>query len=71
LSTQSLTDLAPGQIIQTNQHIDLPIELHVNGRCLYLGTLGQVRRQVGLQIAERVSRATGDSTARTTRGRIL
>ncbi len=71
LSARSLTDLAPGQIIQTSQYIDLPIELHVNGRCLYLGTLGQVRRQVGLQITETVSLTPGDSAVRTTRGRVL
>jgi flagellar motor switch protein FliM len=71
LSARSLADLAPGQVIQTNQHIDLPIELHVNGRCRYLGTLGQVRRHVGLQITATIANTSGKGKLRTTRGRIL
>lgn len=71
LSARCLAALAPGQVIQTSQHIDLPIELHVNGRCRYLGTLGQVRRHVGLQITATVASPPRHSTQRTTRGRIL
>lgn len=71
LSTRSLVNLKPGQVIQTTQHIELPIELHVNGQCRYRGTLGQVRRHVGLQITEKLSVTPGNGAVRTTRGRVL
>ena len=71
LRARSLAGLSVGQVIQTGHHIESPIELHINGRCRYLGTLGQVRGHVGLQISETISARPGHNAGQTTRGRVL
>jgi flagellar motor switch protein FliM len=71
LSARSIADLTVGQVIQTKQHVEMPIEIHVNEHPRYLGTLGQVRKHVGVQLTETVSGGKTDTPMRTTRGRVL
>ena len=70
IDARSIARLSIGQVIQTGQHVELPIELHINGRRRYLGTLGQVRRHVGVQVTEEVPDVPNQNTTRTMRGRI-
>jgi flagellar motor switch protein FliM len=71
LSARVLADLRPGQVLQTSQPADAPIELHLNGRLRFHGSLGQVRRHLGLRIAERVHRPESERPARTRQGRVM
>jgi len=71
LTARTLADLSVGQVIQTNQHVDTPIEVHINGQRRFLGTLGQVRKHVGVQLAEANPGVPTGKTVRTTSGRIL
>lgn len=68
LSAREIARLRPGQIITTTQPIDAPVELHVNGRCRFVGTLGQYRRTLGLKVTQPAG--PRDGTGRPTRGRI-
>lgn len=69
LSAREVAQLKVGQVIQTTQPIDGPIELHVNGARRFFGQLGQYRRQLGLKVTDAVP---GDTTTapRGSRGRI-
>ena len=69
LAARDVANLRVGQIIQTTQPIEAPVELHINGRCRFAGTLGQYRRTLGLRVtqATRVGVAAG---GRGSRGRI-
>ncbi len=69
LSAREVAQLRVGQVIQTTQPIDAPVELHVNGSRRFFGQLGQYRRQLGLKVTDA---AVGDSTnaLRGSRGRI-
>lgn len=52
LSARAVGDLAPGQTIHTGHPVDLPIEVHVNGRLHHLGVLGQLRRYIGVRLVQ-------------------
>lgn len=69
LAARDVAGLKIGQIIQTTQPIDGPIELHINGARRFVGQLGQYRRTLGLRITEPAP-AMIVPTARATRGRI-
>jgi len=71
LTARSIADLAVGQVIQTNQHVETPVEIHVNEQQRFVGTLGQVRRHVGVQLTEAVPGRPTFKPVRTTSGRIL
>lgn len=71
LTARQLAELAPGRVLQTSHPVDAPIELHLNGRLRFLGALGQVRRQLGLRIAERIHTPDAERPVRTRQGRVL
>ena len=71
LAARTIADLSVGQVIQTKQHVEVPIEVHVNEHPRFVGTLGQVRRHVGVQLTEAVPGSPIEKPASTTRGRIL
>ncbi len=70
LAAREVAGLRVGQIIQTTQPIDGPVELHVNGSRRFLGQLGQHRRMLGLRITDSVEVRSGSASRRPTRGRI-
>ena len=69
LSAREVAQFKIGQVIQTTQPIDAPIELHVNGSRRFFGQLGQYRRQLGLKVTDAVARDT-TTASRGFRGRI-
>lgn len=71
LTARQLSELAPGRVLQTSHPVDAPIELHLNGRLRFTGALGQVRRQLGLRIAERVHTPDAERPVRTRQGRVM
>ena len=70
LTARDVASFKVGQIIQTTQATDQPIELHVNGAPRFLGVLGQYRRMLGVRITQSVSVAAPGPVGRTSRGRI-
>ena len=71
LSLREIRALAPGQVLQTGLAMDTPVELHVNGEPRFEGSLGQVRRHVGLRIVQQTAAADGDRARSPKRGRVL
>lgn len=71
LTARQLAELVPGKVLQTSHPVDAPIELHLNGRLRFVGALGQVRRQLGLRIAERIHTPDAERPIRTRQGRVL
>ena len=69
VSARDVASLTVGQIIQTTQPIDGPIEVHINGSRRFVGVLGQYRRTLGLRITA-AAPPLPVATARATRGRI-
>jgi len=70
LTAREVAGLRPGQVIQTTQPIDSPIELHINGSRRFLGVLGQYRRMLGIKITNPVSDPLAGTAPRGSRGRI-
>jgi flagellar motor switch protein FliM len=50
--------LAPGQVLETNHSFHGNVELHVNGRRLFLGALGRHQGHVGLRVLAPVDSTT-------------
>jgi flagellar motor switch protein FliM len=69
LTAREVATIKVGQIIQTAQPIDGPVELHINGSRRFVGQLGQYRRMLGLRITDAVT-ATSVPTTRASRGRL-
>jgi flagellar motor switch protein FliM len=69
LSAREVAGLRVGQIIQTSQPVDGPIELLVNGTRRYGGVLGQYRRMLGLKLTHPIVGGAA-AVARPSRGRI-
>ncbi len=70
LAAREVAGLKIGQIIQTTQPIDGPVELHVNGARRFVGQIGQYRRMLGLRITDAVEAGAGSASPRASRGRI-
>lgn len=71
LTARQIAELQPGKVLQTSHPVDAPIELHLNGRLRFRGALGQVRRQLGLRVAERVHTPDAERPVRTRQGRVM
>lgn len=52
ISARTLSQLQPGQLLETGHPVDQPIEVYVNGELGYLGAVGQTRRRLGVRISE-------------------
>jgi flagellar motor switch protein FliM len=70
LTTREIVGLKAGQVIETGQPADAPIELHVNDRLRYLASLGQIRRRVGLRVSHMVSAPVAERPGRAREGRV-
>lgn len=70
LQAREIAGLKVGQIIQTTTPVDGLVELHINGRRRFLGTVGQQRRTLGLRITQAAMPAGAEETTRHARGRI-
>ena len=71
LTGRQLASLAPGTVLHTGQAADQPVEIHVNERLRFMGTLGQVRRQIGLRITDRVHKPAAERPVQSRQGRVL
>lgn len=50
LTTRAVARLEQGQILRLHHPVDAPLDVYVNGRRRFQGTLGQLRRQIGVRI---------------------
>ena len=71
LTGRQLSELVPGNVLHTGQSSDEPIEIHINERLRFLGSLGQVRQQLGLRVTERVQRPAAERPLQSRQGRVL
>ena len=71
LTARQLSELAPGKVLQTACAADEPVEIYVNERLRYLGAMGQVRRQLGLRVTDRVQKPAVERQVKSRQGRVL
>jgi len=68
MQAKDVAALSVGQVIHTGYALDVPLEVHVNGRRRFLGAPGRVRRAMGVRIthicAPRQAQAAGRARAR-------
>lgn len=71
LSARSVADLQPGQVVHTGLLLDVPVEIHLNGRLSFLSTMGQLRRRIGLKITQPVTTSATERADHDRQGRVL
>lgn len=71
LTGRQLGELVSGQVLHTGIAAGEPVEIHVNRRLRFQGTLGQVRRQLGLRITERITKPAAERPVQSRQGRVL
>ena len=71
LTARQLSELEPGRILHTGCSAEEPVDIHVNERLRYLGAVGQVRRQIGLRITERVQKPAAGRPIQSRQGRVM
>jgi flagellar motor switch protein FliM len=70
LVARSVLELAPGQVIETGIPLDGPVEVHVNGRPCFTGSLGQRRRRLALRIIQSIQAGAQNEAPRGIQGRV-
>jgi flagellar motor switch protein FliM len=70
LVTRSVLALAPGQVIETGLAVDGQVEVLVNGRACFTGSLGQRRSQLALRITQPIQPGTSNEAPRSLQGRV-
>lgn len=70
LNARTVAALAPGQTIQTGHPVDVPIEVHVNGRLHHLGILGQLRHYIGVRLVQSASAPPAERPVTAREGRM-
>ena len=63
LNTRSVLGLSAGQVIETGIPVEGPVELHVNGRACFVGSLGQRRRRLALRVTQATNNTGASSDA--------
>jgi flagellar motor switch protein FliM len=71
LSAREVNDLQVGRVIKTGLLLDVPIEILVNSRVSYLGSLGQQRRRVCVRITQPVTTSVTERSEHDRQGRVL
>ena len=70
LAARTVLQLAPGQVIETGIPVDGQVEVHVNGRACFTGSLGQRRRHLALRITQAVQAGAPNEAPRGPQGRV-
>jgi flagellar motor switch protein FliM len=71
MQTRDLAALEIGQVIHTGYPLDVPLEVHVNGRRRFLGLPGRVRRAMGVRITTTIPSGQPEPTGRGARARVV
>ncbi len=70
LSARQLGELAPGKILLIGHATDEPVEILINERLRFEGTLGQVRRHLSLRVTDRVTKPAAERPIQSKQGRV-
>jgi flagellar motor switch protein FliM len=70
LSTRSVLALAPGQVLRTGTGLEGAVELHVNGKACFVGSLGQRRNRLALRIQQAIAAGASTDAPRRLKGRV-
>jgi flagellar motor switch protein FliM len=71
LTARQLSELAPGKVLQTACAADESVEIYLNERLRFMGAMGQVRRQLGLRLTDRVQKPAAERQVQSRQGRVL
>lgn len=71
LSARKIADLRVGQTLLTGCAVDAPVEIYINEQLRYQGSMGQIRRRIGLQVSGVVSVPAPERPGRAKEGRVL
>ena len=71
LRAGDVAKLAVGQVIHTSFPLDVPLEVHVNGRRRFLGVPGQLRRGMGVRITNVLPSGQAEPKERAARARVV
>ncbi|MCC6650888.1 MAG: flagellar motor switch protein FliM [Candidatus Eisenbacteria bacterium] len=71
LSARQIADLVPGKVLHTGQASDQPIEVLVNERLRFVGSLGQSRGHLGIRIVDRVQKPVVARPVQFKQGRVM
>lgn len=70
LTARQLGELEPGRVLQIGQGTDEPVEILINERLRFEGTLGQVRRHLALRVTQRATKPAADRPIQSKQGRV-
>ncbi len=70
LTARQLSELVPGNVLHTGCAADESVEIYVNERLRYLGAMGQVRRQLGLRVTDRIQKPVAERQVQSRQGRV-
>jgi flagellar motor switch protein FliM len=71
MQTRDLAALQVGHVIHTGYPLDVPLEVHVNGRRRFLGLPGRVRRAMGVRITTTFPSGQPEPAGRAARARVV
>ena len=71
MQARDVAGLSVGQVIHTGYALDVPLEVHVNGRRRFLGAPGRVRRAMGVRITHICAPRQAQPAGRTGRARVV
>jgi flagellar motor switch protein FliM len=71
LSARKIAELTVGKTVLTGCAVDAPVEIYINEQLRFAGTLGQIRRRIGLQVSGVVSVPAPERPGQAKEGRVL
>lgn len=71
LSARQIADLVPGKVLHTGQGSDQAVELLVNDRLRFMGSLGQSNGHLGIRITEPVNKPIAVRAVQSKQGRVM
>ena len=71
LSARQIADLVPGKVLHTGQASDQPVEVLVNERLRFVGSLGQSRGHLGIRIVDRIQKPVAARPVQFKQGRVM
>jgi flagellar motor switch protein FliM len=71
MQARDVAGLSVGQVIHTGYALEVPLEVHVNGRRRFLGAPGRVRRAMGVRITHICAPRQAQPAGRTGRARVV
>lgn len=71
MDARALSEMVPGRVLHSGQATDGALELHINDRLRYIGSLGQVSQHLGVRITEHVNKPAADRPVKTRHGRLM